>query len=191
MAAIDLQDAYYSIPIRSLDGKFLRFIWEGTLYEFTCLPNGLSCAPRIFTKILKPPLSCHTSWWHLLARTNLWPMCQKCYRRHCIVWQIRVGCTSREVCFHTHPSPHDPGVCIKFSNNDTSAYQGNALTVPPSRLLHSFFLYHSHWILISNAHAPLMWLLCSGLIMQLSIETPTRPPSRGQGGDLTWHHYKS
>ena len=130
MAAIDLQDAYYSIPFRSLDGKFLRFIWEGTSYEFTCLPNGLSCAPRIFTKILKPPLSCRTSWWHLLARTNLWPMCQKCYRHHCIVWQIRVGCTSREVCFHTHPSPHDPGVCIKFSNNDTSAYQGNALTVP-------------------------------------------------------------
>ena len=57
MVAIDLQDAYYSIPIRSLDGTFLRFIWEGTLYEFTCLPNGLSCAPRIFTYILKPPLS--------------------------------------------------------------------------------------------------------------------------------------
>ena len=29
---------------------------EGDLYEFICLPNGLSCAPRIFTKILKPPL---------------------------------------------------------------------------------------------------------------------------------------
>ena len=33
-------------------------MWEGNIYEFTCLlPNGLSCAPRIFTKILKPPLS--------------------------------------------------------------------------------------------------------------------------------------
>ena len=41
MAAIDLKDAYYSIPIRSLDCKFLRFIWEGTLYEFTCLPQWL------------------------------------------------------------------------------------------------------------------------------------------------------
>ena len=52
-AAIDLKDTYYSVPIRSLDRKFLRFIWEGTLYEFACLPNGLSCAPRIVTKILK------------------------------------------------------------------------------------------------------------------------------------------
>ena len=57
MAAVDMRDAYYSIPIRSSDRKFLRFIWEGELYEFTCLPNGLSCAPRLFTKILKPPLS--------------------------------------------------------------------------------------------------------------------------------------
>ena len=23
------------------------------IFQFTCLPNGLSCAPRIFTKILK------------------------------------------------------------------------------------------------------------------------------------------
>ena len=56
MASVDMKDAYYSIPIRSSDRKFLRFIWEGDLYESTCLPNGLSCALRIFTKILKPPL---------------------------------------------------------------------------------------------------------------------------------------
>ena len=70
MAAIDLKDAYYSIPIRSLDCKFLRFTWEGTLYEVTCLPNGLSRAPRMFTKTLKPPLSYlhkqgHTAFAHL------------------------------------------------------------------------------------------------------------------------------
>ena len=57
MASVDMNDAYYSIPIRSSDRKFLRFIWEGELYEFTCLPNGLSCAPCIFAKTLKPPLS--------------------------------------------------------------------------------------------------------------------------------------
>ena len=32
-------------------------ICDRELYEFTCPPNGLSSAPRIFTKILKPPLS--------------------------------------------------------------------------------------------------------------------------------------
>ena len=57
MASIDMKDAYYSIPIKSEDRKYLRFKWEDQFYEFTCLPNGLSCAPRQFTKILKPPLA--------------------------------------------------------------------------------------------------------------------------------------
>ena len=35
----------------------MRFKWADQFYEFTCLPNGLPCAPRRFTKILKPPLA--------------------------------------------------------------------------------------------------------------------------------------
>lgn len=54
MASIDLKDAYYSIPVAKEDRKFLMFQRKETLYQFTCLPNGLSSAPRIFTKILKP-----------------------------------------------------------------------------------------------------------------------------------------
>ena len=54
MASIDMKDAYYSIPVKNEDRKYLRFKWEDQFYEFTCLPNGLSCAPRQFTKILKP-----------------------------------------------------------------------------------------------------------------------------------------
>ena len=54
MASIDLCDAYYSIPISQQHQKYLKFCWQGQLYQFTCLPNGLACAPRIFTKILKP-----------------------------------------------------------------------------------------------------------------------------------------
>ena len=57
MAAIDMKHAYYSIPIRYSDRKFLRFQWDKVLYQFTCLPNGLCCAPRKFTKILKPLLA--------------------------------------------------------------------------------------------------------------------------------------
>jgi hypothetical protein len=54
MGSIDLTDAYYSIKIDESDRKFLRFLWEGRLYEFCRLPQGLTSAPRIFTKILKP-----------------------------------------------------------------------------------------------------------------------------------------
>ena len=57
MASIDLKEAYYSVSIRPSERKYLRFMWRGTLFQFTCLPNGLSCAPRKFTKLLKPALS--------------------------------------------------------------------------------------------------------------------------------------
>ena len=45
---------YYSVPIALEDRKFLKFEWKGDYYQNTCLPNGLACAPRLFTKILKP-----------------------------------------------------------------------------------------------------------------------------------------
>ncbi len=57
MATLDLKDAYYSIPINKEHQKFLRFKRKEKLYQFTCLPNGLSCAPQKFTKTLKPALA--------------------------------------------------------------------------------------------------------------------------------------
>ena len=48
MACIDLK---HSIPIRQIsDRKYLKFQWNNTLYQYTCLPNGLSSGPRIMTK---------------------------------------------------------------------------------------------------------------------------------------------
>lgn len=57
MSNIDLKDAYYLVPIHSAHKKYLRFQFNGCIYEFNCLPFGLSCAPLIFTKILRPVIS--------------------------------------------------------------------------------------------------------------------------------------
>lgn len=54
LAKIDLKDAYYSVPVRRNSRKFLRFTFNDRLFEFTCLPFGLSVSPYVFTKILKP-----------------------------------------------------------------------------------------------------------------------------------------
>ena len=54
MASIDLKDAYFSVTMAQQDRKLLRFSWQGQMYEFQCLPFGLSSAPRVFTKLLKP-----------------------------------------------------------------------------------------------------------------------------------------
>lgn len=54
---IDLKDAYFSVRIQPEDRKWLRFMWNNQSFQFTCLPQGLTSAPRIFTKLLKPILS--------------------------------------------------------------------------------------------------------------------------------------
>ena len=56
LCKIDLQDAYLSIPVAKKARVYLRFLWKGKLYQFTCLPFGLASSPRIFTKCLKPLL---------------------------------------------------------------------------------------------------------------------------------------
>ena len=55
--AIDLTDAYCSVPMAIEHRKYLRFLWKNTLYQYTCLPNGLAPSPRYFTKLLKPVYS--------------------------------------------------------------------------------------------------------------------------------------
>ncbi|CAC5420573.1 unnamed protein product [Mytilus coruscus] len=54
MLKIDLKKAYSVLSISQNHRKFLRFKWEGTLFEYTALPFGLAEGPRLFTKIMKP-----------------------------------------------------------------------------------------------------------------------------------------
>ena len=56
-ASLDLKHAYYSVPIAAEHRKFFKFRWGTGLYEFNALPMGLSSSPRIFTKLMKPPLA--------------------------------------------------------------------------------------------------------------------------------------
>ena len=54
MASIDLKDAYYSVSVNRNCRKYLKFLWDDCINEFTSLPNEYRDAPRLFTKILKP-----------------------------------------------------------------------------------------------------------------------------------------
>ena len=53
-ASIDLKDNYYSILVHPDSQGWLAFYWDPNYYVFTALANGLSPAPRIYTKMLKP-----------------------------------------------------------------------------------------------------------------------------------------
>lgn len=57
MAKIDLKDAYFTIPIQVAHRKLLRFHFDGKAFQFNCLPFGLTSAPWVFTKTLKPVMA--------------------------------------------------------------------------------------------------------------------------------------
>lgn len=54
MCSLDLKDAYFLVPVHEKYRKYLRFKFQSKLFQFTCLPFGLSTSPYTYTKIMKP-----------------------------------------------------------------------------------------------------------------------------------------
>src|SRR2546430_4671221 len=54
MMSIDLNQAFYHIPLAANQRRYFAFDFLERRYCFTCLPFGLTTSPRVFTKILKP-----------------------------------------------------------------------------------------------------------------------------------------
>ena len=48
---IDLQDAYFHVPIHLSSRKYLRFAFENKVYQFRVLPFGLNTAPQVFARL--------------------------------------------------------------------------------------------------------------------------------------------
>ena len=48
---IDLQDAYFHVPIHPSSTKYLRFAFGNRVYQFQVLPFGLNTAPQVFTRL--------------------------------------------------------------------------------------------------------------------------------------------
>lgn len=50
MAKIDLKDACFAVLTCEPDKRYLRFRWKDKIYQFNCLPFGLSCAPWVLPR---------------------------------------------------------------------------------------------------------------------------------------------
>ena len=57
LTSLDLKDAYFHIGVDPADRRYLRFCHNGTAWQFTVLPFGLTTSTRVFTKLLKPVLA--------------------------------------------------------------------------------------------------------------------------------------
>ena len=54
LVKVDLKDAYFWVPIHLDHHRYLQLHWQDQTYQFCCLPFGLYCALRVFTKLMKP-----------------------------------------------------------------------------------------------------------------------------------------
>ena len=52
VASVDLEDAYFHIPVRKSFRKYLRFTHNNHVWQFKVLPFGLSVAPCFFTGVM-------------------------------------------------------------------------------------------------------------------------------------------
>ena len=63
---LDIKDAFLHIPIHEGSKKFLRFHWLGELLEWQVLVFGLTCSPRVITKVIKPVIAFLRATWQIL-----------------------------------------------------------------------------------------------------------------------------
>jgi len=113
---IDLKDAYYSVPIHQNYRSYLCFLWEGKMYQFTCLPNGLSSAPRIFTKLLKPVFAHLRKQGYINCAYIDDVLLQSQTYHECLVHMQETAQLVDEVGLTVHPikSQFEPTQCIEF-----------------------------------------------------------------------------
>ena len=114
--SIDLQDAYYTVPVHENFRKFLRFIWQNTVFEYLVAPNGLACVPRKFTKIMKPVFSMLRSHGHVVTgylddSLLIGNSAEECTSTLAAASNI---ISSLGFIIHTQKSQMDPTQCIVF-----------------------------------------------------------------------------
>ena len=87
---LDLKDAFPHIPIHKDSWKFLRFQWLGELLEWVALPFGLTCSPRVITKVIKPIIAFLRSTWHVLITIFIDDMLIQAKTPHLVIFHAQL-----------------------------------------------------------------------------------------------------
>ena len=61
-ASIDLKEAYLQVPVHPDSRRFLWFVAQGNVYQFSALCFGLSMAPQVFSRVMAPVSAILHSW---------------------------------------------------------------------------------------------------------------------------------
>lgn len=78
--SVDLQDAFFHILVHPRERKWLRFVWNGKVFQFRALPFGMALSPYVFTMVVRAlaqhlraqgiRLRCYLDDWLILAASS-------------------------------------------------------------------------------------------------------------------------
>ena len=101
MASIDIKEAYLQVPVHPDSRRFLRFVAQGRVYQFSALCFGLSTAPQVFSQVMAPVSAIPHSWgtrmrrylddWHVQSSSresllhDLWVVLDLCHELGIVV----------------------------------------------------------------------------------------------------------
>ena len=127
MCKIDLKDKYQTIPTAKKSRIYLRFLWRGKLYQFTCLPFRPQILSKNFHKGSETPLGLPQSSWsstagvfrrHTYHGSNPRAMSGAYAADMAVVDRFRFSGKPKEISFNTQRTSRIPGVRCKFHRNE-------------------------------------------------------------------------
>ena len=119
LASVDLEHAYYSVKVADEQQRFLCFTWQGVTYQFTCLPNGISEGPRLFTKLMKPVFATlRKEGYTITSFIDDTLICSNSYSGCLKVIQATISLLQRlGFCVNVEKSVLTPTQCIEYLGN--------------------------------------------------------------------------
>ena len=172
LASLDLKDAYFQVPVHSSSRKFLRFVSQGTVYQFKVLCFGLSTAPQVFTRVF----AAVSAWAHTRGIQFL---------RYLDDWLVLA---SSEAKAHQHIQEllllcHDLGIVINEKKSDlvpsrSASYLGMTIDtvagkVSPSRArVEKFLRLTGNFVTMNSPPHARQWEVLLGHLLSLEKLVP-------------------
>ena len=183
LAPIDLKDAYFQVPVYPSSRKLLRFVSNGTVYQFKALCFGLSTAPQVFTRVFAAVSAwAHSRGARLLRYLDDWLILASSEaktKQH--VSQLLSLCHSLRIVINEQKSDLSPSRFVKCLSMTTDTISARAL--PTEARIQKFLTVARKFLSQPNPPAQL-WQVLLGHMSSLEKLVPR---ARLRMRSLQWH----
>ena len=166
MASIDLKEAYLQVPVHPDSRRFLRFVAQGRVYQFSALCFGLSTAPQVFSRVMAPVSAIFHSC-GIPMRRYLDDWLVQSSSRESLLHDLQVVldlCHELGIVVNPEKSHLEPSQVVQYLGVviDTRSFRASPSLDRVARLLSTAGEF------LSSADPPASWLSLLGMLSSLS-----------------------